>query len=83
MNPVVHMSLSEPDQYIVNLMTLQKLSTTWYERPAVSTIETIRGARRWILNKKDSLGNFFTVKPRTEIDEIKDDLPGAQLAYLR
>ena len=84
MSPVVHMSLTEPDQYIVNLMTLQKLSTTWYERPQVSTIEAIRGANKWCLSKKDTFGNFFTVKPRENSEnEFIDELPGAQLAYLR
>ena len=33
MNPQVHMSVLEPDQYLVNLQTLQKLNATWYERP--------------------------------------------------
>ena len=66
MNPAVHMSVREPDQYIVNLMTLQKLNTTWYERPHVTSIEAIRGANRWCLSKKDDSGNFFIVKPRED-----------------
>ena len=31
--PQVHLSVLEPDTYIVNLQTLQKLNATWYERP--------------------------------------------------
>ena len=33
MNPVVHMSAKQPDQYLINLQTTQKLKSTWYERP--------------------------------------------------
>ena len=66
MNPVVHMSVKQPDQFMINLMMLQKLNTTWYERPQVSSIEAIRGAQKWCLSKKDSFGNFFTVQPRLE-----------------
>lgn len=84
MNPVVHMSVREPDQYIVNLNTLQKLNATWYERPNVTSIEAIRGAKKWCLNKKDAFGNFFIVKPRTgTLEDYMDDLPDAQLGYLR
>ena len=84
MNPVVHMSVTEPDNYIVNLMTLQRLSSTWYERPEVTSIEAIRGASKWCLTKKDAMGNFFTVKPRREdLSDSIDEIPEAQLAYLR
>lgn len=84
MNPAVHMSVREPDQYIVNLMTLQKLNTTWYERPHVTSIEAIRGANRWTLCKKDDSGNFFIVKPRVDkLNDSIDEIPGAQLGYLR
>ena len=44
MGPSVHMSVTEPDNYIVNLMTLQRLSSTWYERPEITSIEAIKGA---------------------------------------
>lgn len=53
MNPIVHMSVREADQYIVNLMTLQKLSATWYERPHVTSIEALNGAEKWSLSKLD------------------------------
>ena len=78
MNPVVHMSVTEPDNYIVNLMTLQRLQTTWYERPEVTSIEAIKGASKWCLTKKDAMGNFFTVKPRIEnLSDSFDEIPEA------
>ena len=79
MNPIVHMSVREPDSYLVNLMTLQKLNTTWYERPMVSSIEAINGASNWCLAKKDAFGNFFTVRPRQDSpnEAIDNELPGA------
>ena len=87
MTPVVHMSVKEADQYIVNLMTQQKLNTTWYERPCVTSIEAINGSRKWSLTKKDEFGNFFSVMPRQlepgEEDLLDGELPGAQLGYLR
>ena len=78
------MSVTEADHYIVNLMTLQRLSSTWYERPQFSSIEAIRGASKWCLTKKDVMGNFFTVRPRTEnLSDSFDEIPEAQLAYNR
>ena len=64
MMPVVHMSVREADKFVINLMTQQRLNTSWYERPRVSSIEAINGARHWKLEKKDIFGNFFTVCPR-------------------
>lgn len=76
MNPVVHMSVREPDHYIVNLMTMQKLNSTWYERPQITSIEAIRGAQKWCLTKKDASGNFFIVKPRLEqLNDSIDEIP--------
>lgn len=86
MMPMVHMSVRQADKFVVNLMTQQRLNTSWYERPQVSSIEAINGARHWSLAKKDTYGNFFTVNPRQETlnDSIDDnEIPGAQLGYLR
>ena len=47
--PQVHLSVLEPDTYIVNLQTLQKLNATWYERPQIVSIEAIKGAEKWSL----------------------------------
>lgn len=80
------MSVRDANMYIINLMTQQRLNTSWYERPQVSSIEAINGAKHWKLAKKDAFGNFFTVEPRVEglSDSIDDDeIEGAQLGYLR
>ena len=61
MTPNVLMSVRQSDQFIVNLMTAQRLNATWYERPQVSSIEALNGARHWQLHKKDEFGNFFIV----------------------
>lgn len=72
------MSVRQPDQFVINLMTQQRLNTSWYERPQVSSIEAINGAKRWCLAKKDAYGNFFTVKPREEnLNDSIDEIPGA------
>ena len=85
--PQVHLSVLEPDTYIVNLQTLQKLNATWYERPQIVSIEAIKGAEKWSLQKKDAVGNFFIVRPRqnaikpgifAEDEEIED----SQLCYI-
>ena len=76
MSPVTHISVREPDHYIVNLMTMQKLNTTWYERPQITSIEAIRGAQQWCLTKKDASGNFFIVEPRVEqLNDSIDEIP--------
>jgi len=78
------MSVRHADQFVVNLMTQQKLNTSWYERPQVSSIEAINGARHWILAKKDAYGNFFTISPRKEnLNDSIEEIPGAWLGYLR
>lgn len=79
MGPAVHMSVIEPDNYIVNLMTLQRLSSTWYERPEITSIEAIKGASKWCLTKKDAVGNFFIVRPRVknDNDSFEDEIPEA------
>lgn len=59
MAPMTYMSSKEPNHYIVNMMTLQKLNATWYERPIITSIEAIKGCEEWSLQKKDALGNFF------------------------
>ena len=84
MTPLVHMSVRESDQYLINLQTLQKLKATWYERPMITSIEAVRGAAFWKLTKKDQMGNFFIVKPREEaLNDSDEEIPEAQLGYGR
>ena len=86
MNPQVHMSVLEPNQYLVNLQTLQKLNATWYERPSIVSIEAIKGAYHWTLSKKDVVGNFFIVRPRENSANVRmfadDEIPNSQLCYI-
>ena len=82
MKPQVHMSVLEPNQYLINLQTLQNIASTWYEKPQIVSIEAIKGAQHWILQKKDAKGNFFIMKPRKGNSYgATDEVPDAQLCY--
>ena len=54
------------------------MTASWYENPQITSIEAVEGASKWMLEKKDALGNFFIVKPRTQVENSdlldKEDL---------
>ena len=57
------------------------MTASWYENPQITSIEAVEGASKWMLEKKDALGNFFIVKPRTKVENSdlldKEDLQAA------
>ena len=85
--PITYLSSKQAEQHIVNLNMKQKMSSTWYERPLITSIEVINGAEEWSLKKKDDQGNFFVAMPRVEslkdsIDSM-DQMANVQLGFNR